>query len=350
MPGRSVTSPPLLDRFERALDSLRVSVTDRCNLRCSYCMPEQDYVWLPRSSILDYEEAAHLVEVFSTLGVSRVRITGGEPLLRQNLPHLVGLLRSNPRLTDLAITTNGVLLERHAGALREAGLDRITISLDTLVPERFHRLSRRARLEDVLRGIEAACAAGFTKTKLNTVVVRGFNDDELTKLIDFSRDKGVEVRFIEYMDVGGATRWSSRDVVSRLEILDILERSHGRVSPVDAARETGVPADRYALPDGTVFGIIASTTQPFCGSCGRSRLTADGMWYLCLYADEGVDLKSLLRPGASDQDIADSIRSAWSERADRGAEARLTQIARGPLFAPTGLRHDPHREMHTRGG
>ncbi len=349
MPHRTVPQP-LVDRLERSLESLRVSVTDRCNLRCAYCMPEQDYVWLPRSSILDYEEAARLVDVFSTVGVSKVRITGGEPLLRQDLPRFVAMLRSNPHLRDLAITTNGVLLGRHAMALREAGLDRITVSLDTLDPERFHRFSRRERLEDVLHGLETAGSVGFNGTKLNTVVVRGFNDDELPSLIDFGREQGVEVRFIEYMDVGGATRWSAGDVVSQREILDTLERAFGRLGPVDSARETGAPADRYALPDGTVFGIIASTTHPFCGSCGRSRLTADGMWYLCLYADEGVDLKSLLRQDVSDRDIAEIIRSTWAKREDRGAEERLTQLSRGPLFAPTGLRQDPHREMHTRGG
>jgi cyclic pyranopterin phosphate synthase len=313
-------------------------------------MPEEDYVWLPRSSILDYEEVSRLVAVFSQLGVRRVRITGGEPLLRQDLPRLIAMLRSNPRLTDLAITTNGILLANHAAALREAGLDRVTVSLDTLDADRFRRFARRGRLDDVLEGIEAARAVGFTGTKVNTVVVRGFNDDELVALIDFGRDTNVEVRFIEYMDVGGATRWSHDDVVGRQAILEALQGTYGQIVPADSTDRAGAPADRFALPDGTVFGIISSTTQPFCSSCGRSRLTADGMWYLCLYADAGIDLKGLCRGGASDAEIATAIREAWERRADRGAEERLAQIGRGPLFAVPGLRQDPHREMHTRGG
>jgi len=343
--------PPVpRDVLGRSLESLRVSVTDRCNLRCRYCMPEEQYVWLPRPSILDYEEIVRLVRTFVLLGVTKVRLTGGEPLLRQNLAGFVGMLRGVTALQEIALTTNGVLLGAHAQALRGAGLDRLTVSLDTLRPERFERFAGRARLGEVLEGIAAARSAGFAGTKINTVVVRGVNDDELADMIAFGRREGVEVRFIEYMDVGGATRWSPTDVVSRAEILDRLAARHGTPTPLSATAGPAAPAERFQLPDGTVFGVIASTTAPFCRTCGRSRLTADGMWYTCLYQDEGLDLKTPLRDGAGEDDLAALVRAAWTRRADRGAELRLAGIARGPLYAAENLRTHPHREMHTRGG
>jgi cyclic pyranopterin phosphate synthase len=346
----AVVAPGLVDAFGRVLDSLRVSVTDRCNLRCSYCMPEEHYVWLPRPSILDYEEIARVVALFARLGVARVRVTGGEPLLRQNVPRLFALLAANTQLQDLAMTTNGVLLSRYAQALRDAGLRRITVSLDTLRPERFRTMARRARLEEVLEGISAAGAAGFSGTKLNAVVVRGVNDDELPSLIAFGQREGLEVRFIEYMDVGGATRWATTHVVPRAEMLERLGRHFGGVEPLGDPTDRAVPADRFVLGDGTVFGIVASTSAPFCGSCGRSRLTADGFWFTCLYGEAGVDLKALLRGDASDTQILDVMRERWSGRSDRGAEERLVQLERGPLYGADGLRQHPHREMHTRGG
>jgi cyclic pyranopterin phosphate synthase len=313
-------------------------------------MPEEHYVWLPRRSILDYEELARLAAVFAGFGVEKVRITGGEPLLRRDLSQLVALLRADARLTDVALTTNGLLLPLHAADLASAGLNRLTVSLDTLRAERYRDLTGRARLQDALAGIDAVLAAGFRGTKLNTVVMRGVNDDELIDLLEFGRAKDLEVRFIEYMDVGGATRWSPHDVVSRSEILEIVRRHYGSVEPAEESADARAPADRFLLPDGSTFGVIASTTAPFCRSCGRSRLTADGMWYLCLYADDGVDLKALLRGGASDADIAAAIREAWERRTDRGAEQRLDRGDRGPLYRLQGLREDPHREMHTRGG
>jgi len=339
-----------LDAFGRSLESLRISVTDRCNLRCLYCMPEEEYQWLPRTSILDYEEIGRLVDAFSAVGVSKVRITGGEPLLRRDLTKLIALLRANPRITETSITTNGILLAEHAGGLLDAGLDRVTVSLDTLRPERFRELAGRTRLEDVLGGIDAARSVGFENTKVNTVVVRGFNDDELIDLLEFGRVNNVETRFIEYMDVGGATRWSLEDVVSRGEILDRIAEYDDGVRALNAMDDRAAPAEQFELRDGTRFGIIASTTAPFCGACGRSRLTADGMWFLCLYADTGVDLKKLLRSGASDEELAAAVRGAWANRRDRGAETRLNEIERGPLHLREGLRQDPHREMHTRGG
>jgi cyclic pyranopterin phosphate synthase len=340
---------PVLDRWSRPLGSLRISVTDRCNLRCRYCMPEAEYVWLPRASILSFEEMARVCRVFTDLGVTKLRLTGGEPLLRKDLATLVGLLAREPRIRDLALTTNGLLLARHAAQLRQAGLQRVTVSLDTLRPERMQAFARSARHGDVLAGIAAARQAGFSGTKLNTVVVRGFNDDELADLIDFGRDVGVEVRFIEYMDVGGATRWTPEQVVSQQEMLTRLRARYGPIEalPDGAAR---APAERFRLGDGTTFGIIASTTRPFCGACDRSRLTADGHWFTCLYAERGVDLREPLRNGADDAELARVVRDVWLGRTDRGAEARLGLRERQPLVPAVGLKADPHREMHTRGG
>ncbi|MGE5231644.1 MAG: GTP 3',8-cyclase MoaA [Deltaproteobacteria bacterium] len=338
----------MLDRLGRPLGSLRVSVTDRCNLRCRYCMPEEDYVWLPRRSILTFEETERLVRVFTGLGVTKVRLTGGEPLLRHDLPELVRQLARNGSIADLALTTNGLLLARSAAALRDAGLGRVTVSLDTLRPERMLEFARSARHAEALEGIAAAGAAGFRRIKLNTVVIRGYNDDELADLIEFARAHDAEVRFIEYMDVGGATHWSMEQVVSEREIVERVARRYGPVEPL--SEDGAAPAERFALPDGTTFGVIASTTAPFCRACDRSRLTADGTWFLCLYAADGVDLREPLRLGASDDELAAIVRRHWEARADRGAEERRGVPVRAALYGIEGLRADPRREMHTRGG
>jgi cyclic pyranopterin phosphate synthase len=337
----------ILDTHQRPLQNLRLSVTDRCNLRCSYCMPELDYVWLPREDILHFEEIETLVDVFLDLGATRVRLTGGEPLLRRGLPDLVRRLAARPRLLDLAMTTNGVLLEAHLAALSQAGLHRITVSLDTLRPDRFRQLTRSDELDRVLGGIEAA-APVFPGLKIDTVVIRGVNDDELGDLLEFGRRHGAEVRFIEYMDVGGATHWSRDRVLSREEMLGQLTTTYGPIAPV--GEQSSAPADRYRLADGLVFGIISSTTQPFCQSCDRSRLTADGLWYLCLYAAQGTDLRRAVRSGASPADLAQIIRATWELRHDRGAEERLANRDRTPLIPVESLKRDPHLEMHTRGG
>jgi cyclic pyranopterin phosphate synthase len=336
------------DTYGRLLRNLRISITDRCNLRCGYCMPEEEYVWLPREAILHFEEISRLADVFITLGVDKVRLTGGEPLLRRDVPALIRLLAAKPALRDLAITTNGVLLAEHAAALRAAGLHRVTVSLDTLQADRFATLTRRTSHAQVLEGIRSVPRAGFTGTKLDTVVIRGVNDDELADLIEFGKTVPAEVRFIEYMDVGGATRWSMEQVVSRQEMLARLEQRYGRITPV--VEESTAPADRYRLADGTMFGVIASTTAPFCADCDRSRLTADGMWYLCLYALTGVDLRGPLRAGASTEELAGLIAGPWRARTDRGAEERLALRDRSPLIQIGGLKRDPHLEMHTRGG
>ena len=337
----------LLDTFGRPLRNLRLSVTDRCNLRCQYCMPEADYVWLPREDLLTFEEIDRVVDVFTGLGVDHVRVTGGEPLLRTHLVRLVRLLAAKPAVRDLAMTTNAVLLAPVAEELRAAGLHRLTVSLDTLDAERFFRLSRQRELDRVLLGIDAA-RVHFPGFKLDTVVIRGTNDDEIVPLLEFARARDAEIRFIEYMDVGGATHWTAGQVVSRAEM---LERITAALGPVTALEEGGsAPADRFQLQDGTVFGIISSTTEPFCRTCDRLRLTADGMIYLCLYATRGVDLRGPLRAGASDADLAAIITAAWTARADRGAELRLQARDRQALIPLTALKRDPHLEMHTRGG
>jgi cyclic pyranopterin phosphate synthase len=379
---------PLRDLLGRPLESLRVSVTDRCNLRCVYCMPEKDYIWLPREELLTFEELTRLVGVFTDLGVDRVRLTGGEPLLRQHLHRLVKMLAANPRIRDLALTTNGVLLADQAAALKNAGLHRVTLSLDTLRPDRFLAMSQRDEHARVLEGFAAAQSAGFTGTKLDAVIVRGVNDDELAELIEFGRAHAAEVRFIEYMDVGGATQWTGAKVFSRDEMLARLEARYGKITPV--IEESSAPASRFTLPDGTVFGIIASTTAPFCQSCNRSRVTADGMWFRCLYATTGTDLRKILRASAShgaaqvpgkgslgkldaaqvpgshgeydekkgslgkiaddDAQLARVIEDAWSGREDRGAEQRHAERFRGAFIPLDELRRNPHLEMHTRGG
>ena len=343
--------PTVADTFGRPLRSLRLSVTDRCNLRCNYCMPEEEYTWLPRETLLTFEEMDALTSLFTELGVDKVRLTGGEPLLRKDLPVLVGMLAKNARIKDLALTTNGILLAEHAQALFDAGLHRVTVSLDTLNPDRFKALTRRETHGRVLQGIEAVARTGFTGLKLDTVAIRGFNDDELADLIEYGKRIGAEVRFIEYMDVGGATDWSMEKVLSRTAILHALGQKYGSIEAV--VEESSAPAQRFLLPDGTTFGIIPSTTMPFCAACDRSRLTADGMWYLCLYAKQGFDLRQPLRDGVPLEEIASLIRSVWQSRKDRGAEERKALERFGTrenLIEIEKLRLDPHLEMHARGG
>jgi cyclic pyranopterin phosphate synthase len=336
------------DTFSRPLRSLRISVTDRCNMRCRYCMPEADYVWLPRESILSFEEIDRLAGIFTGLGVSKIRLTGGEPLLRHNLSCLVSLLRRHRELEDLALTTNGILLARSAGELKAAGLRRVTVSLDTLRPERMVAFARSARHPEVLQGIAAAVEAGFASVKLNTVVIRGYNEDEVLDLLAFARERRLEPRFIEYMDVGGATQWNRDQVVTQREILDLVERAHGPVTPL--REHEWAPAERFRLADGSLFGVIASTTAPFCRTCDRARLTADGTFLLCLYGERGLDLRELLRGGASDTEIAQRVADTWRTRTDRGAEERAALADRGVLYRIDSLRAEPRREMHTRGG
>ena len=342
----------IADTFGRPLQSLRLSVTDRCNLRCRYCMPEADYVWLPREDVLSFEEMAMLTGYFADLGVNKVRLTGGEPLLRRDLSRLVRLLLQDRRITEIALTTNGVLLADQAQELYDAGLHRVTVSLDTLRPERFRRLTGRDEFSRVIEGIESVGKVGFANLKLDTVAIRGFNDDELVALIEFATHYQAEVRFIEYMDVGGANEWTMDKVLSRTMILDLLSQQYG---PITALPGRGsAPAQRFLLPGGTIFGIIPSTSTPFCAHCDRSRITADGMWYLCLYATSGTDLRKPLRMGVRPEQMREMIRSGWAARRDRGAEERKVMervgLRESELIGIDRLREDPHLEMHARGG
>ena len=340
--------PAASDLLGRQLGSLRISVVDRCDLRCAYCMPEEDYAWLPKEDILSFDEIERTVDAFARLGVRKVRLTGGEPLLRGGLVELVGRLARKASVEDLALTTNATQLAKWAEPLHDAGLHRVTVSLDTLNPARFETLTRRVALDRVLAGIREAARVDFREVKINTVIMHGFNDDELIDIVEFGKQVGAEVRFIEYMDVGGATLWSMERVCSKADILRQLAGHYGAI-----AEERGrgpSPAARYRLPDGTRFGIIASTTEPFCASCDRSRVTADGMWYLCLYATQGYNLRDWLRDGLSAEELVDEIRRVWRNRDDRGAEERLNEPTRGALYQVEELKVDPHREMHTRGG
>lgn len=346
------SSQDIVDAFGRPLKSLRLSVTDRCNLRCAYCMPEEEYVWLPREDVLTFEEMALLAGYFTDLGVDKVRLTGGEPLLRRDLPRLIRLLLQNRNIKEIALTTNGILLSAHAEALYQAGLNRVTVSLDTLRPERFRQLTRRDEFARVMEGIESVGRAGFTGLKLDTVAIRGFNDDELIGLIEFGKHYQAEVRFIEYMDVGGANEWVPDKVLSREMILAALGKYYGSIEPLP--ERGSAPAQRFLLPDGATFGIIPSTTTPFCSTCNRSRLTADGMWYRCLYATAGTDLRKPLREGMPAGEMLALIRGGWQSRRDRGAEDRKSLeregLREGGLIGIDRLRDDPHLEMHARGG
>lgn len=337
------------DLLHRPLRTLRLSVTDRCNLRCRYCMPEEEYTWIKSDHILSFEEISSLVDGFVAQGVGKVRLTGGEPLVRRDVEKLVRLLAQKP-LDDLAMTTNGILLADKAADLKRAGLARVTVSLDTLSPTRFLALTHRGQHSEVLAGIAEAHRVGFASPiKIDTVLMRGLNDDEMIPLLDFAARHEAELRFIEYMDVGGATQWSMERVVSRAEILARLSSVLG---PIEAIVErSSAPAERFRLPDGRTFGIVSSTSQPFCKSCDRSRLTADGTWFTCLYSTHGVDLKTPLRSGESPEALAQRIAQVWEQRTDRGAEERLAlREARGPLASARELRRTPHLEMHTRGG
>ena len=313
------------DTLGRPLKALRISVTDRCNFRCSYCMPREvfgpDYPFLPREALLSFEEVTRLARVFVGLGVTKLRLTGGEPLLRRELPLLVRMLAAVPGLDDLALTTNGVLLPDLAPALRAAGLRRLTVSLDTLRPERFQALSDTdLPLSRVLAGLEAARAAGFGPLKLNCVLQRGVNDDEILNLAAFAREGGHTLRFIEFMDVGTTNGWRMAAVVPAAEVHRLL---HARwpLEPLSPADDAVARGWRYVDGQGEV-GLIASVTAPFCRGCDRARLSADGHLFTCLFAGEGLDVKGFLRGGHSDADLASLLAFHWKRRTDRYSELR----------------------------
>ncbi len=305
------------DRFNRTHDDLRVSVTDRCNLRCSYCMPEEP-VWFPRNQILDYEEMHRLVRVFAAHGVRKVRVTGGEPLVRKDVTRFIRLLADTPGIDDISLTTNGVLLEAMARPLADAGLNRVNVSLDSLDPERFRQLTRRDDLNRVLAGLKAAAAAGMAPVKINTVLLRGINEDEAERFVETARDQGWEVRFIEFMPLENNGTWDPGQVVTGKEI---RERINARW-PLerDPAGDRSAPATRFRFRDGRgKVGFINSISEPFCGDCSRLRLTADGKFRVCLYDNAEIDLKTPLREGAADEDLAALIHEAVLGKGRGGA-------------------------------
>lgn len=313
------------DTLGRPLKALRISVTDRCNFRCTYCMPREvfgpDYPFLAREALLTFEEITRLVRIFAGLGVAKVRLTGGEPLMRRELPALVRMLGTVPGLEDLALTTNGVLLTDQAPALRKAGLNRLTVSLDTLRPDRFRAISdAELPLDRVLAGIEAARAAGFGPIKLNCVLKRGLNDDEILDLAAFAREGGHLLRFIEFMDVGTTNGWRLEDVIPAAEVHARLD-ARWPLEPLAPDEDAVARAWRYRDGKGEV-GLIASVTTPFCRGCDRARLSAEGSLYTCLFAGEGLDLKGFLRSGHGDADLAALLASHWGRREDRYSELR----------------------------
>jgi len=319
--------PGLVDRFGRVATDLRVSLTDRCNLRCSYCMPEEGLPWLPKTTLLDDDEVVRLVDVaVRLLGVTEVRFTGGEPLLRPGLVDIVARCAGLTPRPRLSVTTNGIGLDRLAPALAAAGLDRVNVSLDTLRPDRFHELARRDRLDDVLAGLRVAATTGLQPVKLNAVLMRGVNDDEAADLLAFALQHGYELRFIEQMPLDAQHSWRRGEMVSAEEILGQLRAAY-TLEP-DPRHRGAAPAETWLVAGHSTVdgqparvGVIASVSQPFCGACDRTRLTADGQVRNCLFAQEETDLRSLLRSGADDATVADVWRGAmWAKRAGHGID------------------------------
>jgi cyclic pyranopterin phosphate synthase len=315
-----------IDTLGRPIHDLRISVTDRCNFRCTYCMPREvygrDFAFLPRAELLTFEEITRLARIFVTLGVRKLRLTGGEPLLRRDLPTLVGMLGAIPDVEDITLTTNGSLLARQAGALAASGLSRISDSLDSLDEATFARMNDVGfPVASVVAGIDAAAAAGLTPVKVNMVVRRGVNEDSVVPMARFFRERGHILRFIEYMDVGHTNGWRMDDVVPAAEIVRMIDAEMPLVALPPAYR--GEVANRWSYRDGSgEVGVIASVTQPFCADCSRARITADGQLYTCLFASSGHDLRRPLRAGATDPDLLDVVSAVWRARDDRYSELR----------------------------
>lgn len=316
------------DLLGRELRDLRISVTDRCNFRCFFCMPaDGDYSFFPKEEILTFEEIARFVKAVLPLGIKKIRITGGEPLVRKHLENLIRLISEFD--VDISLTTNGFLLKEKAKALKEAGLKRVTVSLPSLRDDVLSRMvGRDVKVKTILMGIEEAIKVGLVPVKVNVCVVKGVNDSEILEIAKFFKGMGLTVRFIEFMDVGTLNGWSLDKVVSAKEILSIIQKEF-EVEPIGRGYR-GETAQRYRYKDdGLEFGIIASVTEPFCGDCNRLRLTADGKVLTCLFAQDGYDVKRLIRSGASDEDIREFVRSVWLSRKDRYSEERLTLLKEG---------------------
>ena len=339
------------DTLGRPIHDLRISVTDRCNFRCTYCMPREvygrDFAFLPRAELLTFEEIDRLARLFVALGVRKIRLTGGEPLLRRELPKLVAMLARIADVDDITLTTNGSLLARQAQSLADAGLKRISVSLDSLDEQTFARMNDVGfPVSSVLAGIDAAQAAGLAPIKVNMVVRRGLNEQDIVPMARFFRGRGQILRFIEYMDVGHTNGWRLDDVVPASEVIAAIDAEMPLV--VLLPTYPGEVADRWAYRDGTgEVGVIASVTQPFCRDCTRARLTADGQLYTCLFSAAGHDLRAPLRAGATDDELIRTIREAWEQRSDRYSELRSLATTR-PLPVIT---LDPNRvEMSRIGG
>ena len=326
-----MTGHGLIDRRQRPLRDLRISVTDRCNFRCTYCMPKEifgrDYAFLPRTELLSFEEITRLARLFAEHGVTKIRLTGGEPLLRRDLERLVEMLAGIDGITDLALTTNGAALGIKAHALKSAGLRRVTVSLDALDDNTFAAMNDVGfPVKRVLDGIDAAAAAGLSPIKINMVVKRGVNDHAIAEMAEYFRHRGHILRFIEYMDVGTTNGWRLDDVVTAAEIREAID-AKWPLEPLPHLYP-GEVANRYRYRDQAgEIGLVASVTQPFCGSCTRARLSADGKLHTCLFANHGHDLRATLRSGATDDELAAQLRSVWTARVDRYSEARAAQTA-----------------------
>jgi cyclic pyranopterin phosphate synthase len=328
----------LIDRFGRVHDDLRISVTDRCNLRCTYCMPV-DPVWYPHAAILSYEEIARLVRLTTAQGVRKLRITGGEPLVRRDLPTLIRMLAAIDGVEDLSLTTNGVLLERFAAELVDAGLNRVNVSLDTLDPDRFRSMTRRDQLSDVLAGLSAAVRVGLTPVKVNALILRGVNEDDLETLVERSREQGWELRLIEYMPLENDGSWRPERVVHGDELRQRISR-RWPIEP-DVGGDLHAPAVRWKFSDGRgKIGFIDSISAPFCSSCSRLRLTSDGFFRVCLYDDVECDLKTPLRAGATDTELVDRMLATIQRKGRGGA---LEVLERRQVVPQT-------RTMHQIGG
>lgn len=316
---------PIKDIFGRPLKDLRISVTDRCNLRCQYCMPKEifgdDYIFLPESELLTYEEIARLASVFAKLGVNKIRLTGGEPLMRRELHKLIKMLANIEGINDIALTTNGIFLPRDAKKLKEAGLERVNISLDAIDDEVFQKINGRGVVtKPVLKGIEAARKVGL-QIKVNMVVKKGMNECQIIPMARHFKDTNIILRFIEFMDVGNHNKWDYKYVVGKTEIIDMIHKE----MPLEPAEKNylGEVASRYKYKDGGgEIGVISSVTDTFCSTCTRMRLSADGKLFTCLFASSGFDIKEKIRAGLSDAEIFDEIANLWSVREDRYSEER----------------------------
>lgn len=318
----------LVDRYQRPLHDLRISVTDRCNFRCTYCMPREhfgaDHAFLEREALLTYEEITTVVRSLVPTGLRKVRLTGGEPLLRKDIMTLVEMLRAAGPELDLALTTNGALLERHASALKQAGLDRVTVSLDAMDRALFQQMADTTNHgpDEVLSGIEVALSLGLG-VKVNTVVQKGVNEGELIPLAEACAERNIPLRFIEFMDVGNTNAWKLEDVLTGQEIRTVLEGRFGPLNPVQLSDPSQV-ARTYETVDGQRFGFIESVSNPFCGDCTRARLSANGSLYTCLFSSTGHDLKALLRMEAMEHEVLQAIRSIWEDRNDRYSVERTS--------------------------